>query len=34
MNDPFGRNLAGLPPSSSGDFAWVQHMVKSMADVT
>ena len=31
MNDPFGRNFAGLPPSSSGDFAWVQHMVKSMA---
>ncbi|KQZ68289.1 DNA methylase [Rhodanobacter sp. Root561] len=34
LNDPFGRNFAGLPPSSSGDFAWVQHMVKSMADVT
>ena len=33
VNDPFGRNFAGLPPSSSGDFAWVQHMVKSMADV-
>ncbi len=32
LNDPFGRNFAGLPPSSSGDFAWVQHMVKSMAD--
>lgn len=34
LNDPFGRNFAGLPPSSNGDFAWVQHMVKSMADVT
>ena len=34
MNDPFGRNFAGLPPSSNGDFAWVQHMVKSMADVS
>jgi type I restriction enzyme M protein len=34
INDPFGRNFAGLPPSSSGDFAWVQHMVKSMADVS
>lgn len=34
LNDPFGRNFAGLPPSSSGDFAWVQHMVKSMADVS
>jgi type I restriction enzyme M protein len=33
-NDPFGRNFAGVPPSSSGDFAWVQHMVKSMADST
>lgn len=30
-NDPFGRNFAGVPPSGSGDFAWVQHMVKSMA---
>jgi type I restriction enzyme M protein len=34
LNDPFGRNFAGLPPSSSGDFAWVQHMVKSMAEGT
>jgi type I restriction enzyme M protein len=34
ISDPFGRNFAGLPPSSSGDFAWVQHMVKSMADVS
>jgi type I restriction enzyme M protein len=34
MTDPFGRNFAGLPPSSSGDFAWVQHMVKSMADAS
>lgn len=34
LNDPFGRNFAGLPPSSNGDFAWVQHMVKSMADVS
>ncbi len=34
LNDPFGRNFAGLPPSSSGDFAWVQHMVKSMAEST
>ena len=32
VSDPFGRNFAGLPPSSSGDFAWVQHMIKSMAD--
>ncbi len=34
VNDSFGRNFAGLPPSSSGDFAWVQHMVKSMAGVS
>lgn len=34
LNDPYGRNFAGLPPSSSGDFAWVQHMVKSMAEVS
>ncbi len=33
-NDPYGRNFAGLPPSKSGDFAWVQHMIKSMAPVT
>ena len=32
INDHFGRNFAGLPPSSSGDFAWVKHMVKSMAE--
>jgi type I restriction enzyme M protein len=31
-NDPLGRVFAGLPNDSSGDFAWVQHMVKSMAD--
>jgi len=31
INDPYGRNFAGLPPASTGDFAWVQHMIKSMA---
>jgi type I restriction enzyme M protein len=30
-NDPWGRAFAGLPTDNSGDFAWVQHMVKSMA---
>jgi type I restriction enzyme M protein len=30
-SDPYGRNFAGMPPAKSGDFAWVQHMVKSMA---
>jgi len=34
INDPFGRCFAGLPPSSSGDYAWVQHMIMSMADVS
>jgi type I restriction enzyme M protein len=33
-SDPFGRNFAGLPPDKSGDYAWVQHMVKSMAPKT
>ena len=32
--DPWGRAFAGMPPSSTGDFAWVQHMVKSMAPRT
>jgi type I restriction enzyme M protein len=29
-NDPYGRNIAGVPPSGNGDMAWVQHMIKSM----
>lgn len=29
-NDPFGRNFAGVPPKTNGDFAWVQHMIISM----
>jgi type I restriction enzyme M protein len=29
--DPFGRNVAGTPPRKYGDWAWVQHMVTSMA---
>jgi type I restriction enzyme M protein len=31
-SDPWGRAFAGLPTDSNGDFAWVQHMVKSMAE--
>ena len=34
INDPYGRDFAGLPPTKSGDFAWVQHMIKSMAPKT
>lgn len=30
-SDPWGRNFAGMPPGKSGDYAWVQHMIKSMA---
>lgn len=30
-NDPYGRNFAGMPPKSYGDYAWVQHMIASMA---
>lgn len=30
QNDPYGRCFAGLPPDSSGDYAWVQHMIKSL----
>ncbi|MCA9992986.1 MAG: SAM-dependent DNA methyltransferase [Anaerolineales bacterium] len=33
-SDPWGRAFAGLPTDSSGDFAWVQHMIRSMARVT
>lgn len=34
INDPYGRNIAGLPPRTSGDYAWVQHMLCSMAGKT
>lgn len=33
-DDPFGRNIAGVPPKSNGDMAWVQHMIKSMKEDT
>ena len=33
-NDPWGRNLAGTPPQKYGDWAWVQHMIASMAPAT
>ena len=29
-SDPYGRNIAGIPPKKNGDMAWLQHMVKSM----
>ena len=33
-SDPYGRNFAGMPPDKTGDYAWVQHMIKSMAPST
>ncbi|MYE68078.1 MAG: N-6 DNA methylase, partial [Acidimicrobiia bacterium] len=33
-SDPWGRNLAGTPPKKYGDWAWVQHMITSMAPAT
>jgi len=33
-SDAFGRNFAGMPPAKSGDYAWVQHMIRSMAPKT
>ncbi|MDX8549363.1 type I restriction-modification system subunit M [Methanospirillum sp. J.3.6.1-F.2.7.3] len=32
--DPYGRNFAGMPPKTSGDYAWVQHMISSMTKNT
>lgn len=32
--DPWGRAAFGLPPDGYGDYAWVQHMVASMAGGT
>ena len=31
-NDPWGRARYGLPPHSYGDYAFVQHMIASMAE--
>ena len=33
-NDPYGRNIAGVPPKGNGDMAWVQHMIRSMSPGT
>jgi len=32
-NDPWGRAKYGIPPKSYGDYAFVQHMIASMAPV-
>jgi len=33
-NDRWGRNTAGTPPTSNGDWAWLQHMLASMTPGT
>jgi len=33
-DDPYGRNIAGVPPKGNADMAWVQHMIKSMKPKT
>lgn len=30
LTDIYGRNMFGCPTDSNGDFAWLQHMIKSM----
>ncbi len=32
--DPWGRAIYGQPPDQYGDYAWIQHMVASMAPAT
>ena len=32
-NDPWGRAKYGIPPKSYGDYAFVQHMIASMAPI-
>ncbi|HII00104.1 TPA: type I restriction-modification system subunit M [Methanosarcinaceae archaeon] len=34
LQDPYSRNIAGTPPKSNGDYAWVQHMITSMKPET
>jgi type I restriction enzyme M protein len=31
-NDPYGRFPFGVPPSSSADWGWIQHMAASLAE--
>jgi type I restriction enzyme M protein len=30
MNDPYGRNFLGTPPQGRADYAFIQHILKSM----
>jgi type I restriction enzyme M protein len=31
-NDPYGRFTRGIPPTSSADWGWIQHMAASLTD--
>jgi type I restriction enzyme M protein len=31
--DPFGRNILGIPPKGRADFAFIQHILVSLSDV-
>jgi type I restriction enzyme M protein len=33
-HDPWQRSFCGAPPAGNGDFAWVQHMIRSMRSRT
>ncbi len=33
-NDPYGRNFLGTPPQSAADYAFIQHIFKSMDPAT
>lgn len=30
INDPYGRNMYGVPPQGCADYAFIQHIIKSM----
>lgn len=32
ISDPYDRMAFGMPPRDSGDYAWLQHVVKSLKD--
>lgn len=34
ISDPYGRNIAAVPPKGNADMAWVQHMIRSMKPET
>ncbi len=33
-HDPYGRNFLGTPPASRADYAFIQHILKSMDEKT